>query len=107
MYVNMNFAVHQIQIVSQLMTQMILSSQNEPKKLVDYENVSAAHAAKSPNPLNYDTDTSEDEVELNYSQVNFKAKTGHQRAARDSSSDSSSDSSTSDEEETQYSQVKI
>ncbi|XP_041797521.1 B-cell receptor CD22 isoform X2 [Chelmon rostratus] len=83
------------------------AKKNEPKKLVDYENVSAAHAAKSPNPLNYDTDTSEDEVELNYSQVNFKAKTGHQRAARDSSSDSSSDSSTSDEEETQYSQVKI
>ncbi|XP_070822951.1 B-cell receptor CD22 [Chaetodon trifascialis] len=83
------------------------ANKNEPEKLVDYENVSAAHGAKSPHPLNYDTDTSEDDVDLNYSRVSFKAKAGHRRAGRDSSSDTSSDSSTSDEEETQYSEVKL
>ncbi|XP_044064256.1 B-cell receptor CD22 [Siniperca chuatsi] len=72
---------------------------NEQDRLEDYENISAAHAAKFPDPLNCDTDTSEDEEDLSYSHVIFKAKPGHQRA--------SSDSSTSDEEETQYSEVKI
>ncbi|XP_031708901.1 B-cell receptor CD22 isoform X2 [Anarrhichthys ocellatus] len=62
----------------------------------DYENASAARA---PNPIDYDTDTSEDEVQVNYSQVSFKVKPGHQRVVRDSSS--------SDEDETQYSEVKI
>uniref|UniRef100_A0A8C9YCJ4 B-cell receptor CD22 n=1 Tax=Sander lucioperca TaxID=283035 RepID=A0A8C9YCJ4_SANLU len=69
------------------------------ERLEDYENVSAAHTAKSQNASNYDTDTSEDEIEINYSQVSFKAKPGLQRAGRDSSS--------SDEEVTQYSEVKI
>ncbi|KAF1388278.1 hypothetical protein PFLUV_G00088530 [Perca fluviatilis] len=68
-------------------------------RLEDYENVSAAHTAKSQNALNYDTDTSEEEIEINYSQVSFKAKPGLQRAGRDSSS--------SDEEVTQYTEVKI
>ncbi|KAF3839462.1 hypothetical protein F7725_018179 [Dissostichus mawsoni] len=67
------------------------------KRLEDYENISTAHSAVSPNPLNDDTDTSEDELEINYSQVNLKAKT--QRAARDLIN--------SDEEETQYSHIKI
>ncbi|KAM6936527.1 B-cell receptor CD22 [Lycodopsis pacificus] len=59
----------------------------------DYENASAARA---PNPINYDTDTSEDEAQVNYSQVSFKAKPGHQRVVRDS-----------DEDETQYAEVRI
>ncbi|XP_051261424.1 hemicentin-2 [Dicentrarchus labrax] len=84
---------------------------NEKENQDDYENISAVHAATSPDPLNYDTDTSEDEAEINYTQVSIKAKPGHQRACRDSSTDSSTDSgtdsSTSDEEETQYSEVKI
>ncbi|TDH11465.1 hypothetical protein EPR50_G00061150 [Perca flavescens] len=68
-------------------------------RLEDYENVSAAHTAKSQNALNYDTDTSEEETEINYSQVSFKANPGLQRPGRDSSS--------SDEEVTQYTEVKI
>lgn len=64
----------------------------------DYENICIAHGAKSPNPFNDDTDTSEDDVELNYSLVSFKAKPGHQRANRDSSSS---------DDEVQYSDVKI
>ncbi|XP_070767895.1 B-cell receptor CD22 [Enoplosus armatus] len=76
------------------------AKKDEQERLEDYENITAAHAAKPPNPLNYDTDTSEeDEIDLNYSQVNFKAKPGHQRRC--------SDSSTSDDEDTQYSHVKI
>ncbi|XP_078108453.1 B-cell receptor CD22 [Sander vitreus] len=69
------------------------------ERLNDYENVSTVPTAKSQNALNYDTDTSEDEMEINYSQVSFKAKPGLQRAGRESSS--------SDEEVTQYSEVKI
>ncbi|XP_033968677.1 B-cell receptor CD22 [Trematomus bernacchii] len=76
---------------------IVKQDKKNQKRLEDYENISTAHSAVSPNPLNDDTDTSEDELEMNYSQVNFKAKT--QRAARDLSS--------SDEEETQYSHVKI
>ncbi|XP_074508726.1 B-cell receptor CD22 isoform X2 [Sebastes fasciatus] len=76
------------------------TGQHNEERHEDYENVSAAKAASSPNPLNYDTDTSEDEVEINYSQVSFKANPGHQRAGRASSS-------SSDEGETQYSKVKI
>ncbi|XP_059195063.1 B-cell receptor CD22 [Centropristis striata] len=82
----------------------IVSKQKQPNKneetLEDYENVSAVHA-RSPNPPNYDTDSSEEEVEINYSEVSFKPKPGRQRACRDS------DSSTSDEDPTQYSDVKI
>ncbi|XP_034554404.1 B-cell receptor CD22 [Notolabrus celidotus] len=70
----------------------------EQEKQEDYENLRTAHPAKSLNPLNYGSDTSEDEEELNYSKVSFKAKPGHQRASRDSSSST---------EETQYSEVKI
>nr|XP_046255908.1 B-cell receptor CD22 [Scatophagus argus]XP_046255909.1 B-cell receptor CD22 [Scatophagus argus] len=78
--------------------------QNPPKKtgqerLEDYENITAVHTAKSPNPVSSDSDTSEEDLELNYSQVSFKAKSGHQWA--------SSDSSTSDEEDIQYSDIKI
>ncbi|XP_075962786.1 B-cell receptor CD22 [Anarhichas minor] len=77
-----------------------VSKKKPPTKIEDrpedYENASAARA---PNPIDYDTDTSEDEVQVNYSQVSFKAKPGHQRVVRDSSS--------SDEDETQYSEVKI
>ncbi|KAK9514184.1 hypothetical protein VZT92_027669 [Zoarces viviparus] len=71
------------------------ATKNEDRP-ADYENASTARA---PNPINYDTDTSEDEVQVNYTQVNFKAKPGHQRVARDSSS--------SDEDETQYSEVRM
>ncbi|KAK5892051.1 hypothetical protein CesoFtcFv8_012470 [Champsocephalus esox] len=76
---------------------IVTQDKKNEKRLEDYENISTAHSAISPNPLNDDTDTSEDELEINYSQVNFKAKT--QRAARDLIN--------SEEEETQYSHVKI
>ncbi|KAM9309971.1 B-cell receptor CD22 [Pholidichthys leucotaenia] len=69
------------------------------EKMVDYENVSKAWAPKFPYPSAYDSDTSEDEVEVNYAQVNLKAKQGNQRT-------DSSDSSSS-ENETQYSEVKL
>ncbi|XP_054477154.1 B-cell receptor CD22 [Anoplopoma fimbria] len=69
------------------------------ERLEDYENVSAVDGARAPCPVDYDTDTSEDDVQINYSQVSFKPKPGHQQV--------SSDSSTSDEDETQYSEVKI
>ncbi|XP_041648396.1 hemicentin-1 [Cheilinus undulatus] len=80
----------------------MVSKKKPPKKteqenFEDYENISKAPAAKSPNPVD-DSDTSEDEVELNYTQVNFKAKPGHQRARRGSSSS---------EDEIEYSDVKI
>ncbi|XP_074540297.1 B-cell receptor CD22 [Halichoeres trimaculatus] len=86
----------------------VVSKNKTPKKenQEDYENLKTAQMAKPPNPPSYDSDTSEDEVEINYSQVNFKPKPGHQRANSDSSSTSST-SSTSSEEGTQYSQVKI
>ncbi|XP_060905393.1 B-cell receptor CD22 [Labrus mixtus] len=69
------------------------------ENLQDYENTKTANGARSQTPPNNDSDTSEDEGELNYSQVSFKAKPGHQQAYKDSS--------TSDEEETQYSDVKF
>ncbi|KAF3839479.1 hypothetical protein F7725_018196 [Dissostichus mawsoni] len=50
------------------------ASRSRQRRLEDYENISTAHSAVSPNPLNDDTDTSEDELEINYSQVNFKAR---------------------------------
>ncbi|GLD74853.1 B-cell receptor CD22-like isoform X1 [Lates japonicus] len=72
-------------------------------EMQEYENVRITHASKPPNPLDDDTDTdsdtSEDEVALNYSQVTFTAKPGHQRA--------DTDSSTSDDDEIQYSAVKV
>ncbi|CAI5662093.1 unnamed protein product [Oreochromis niloticus] len=66
----------------------------------DYENIGEELPPKPPYTYNFDsdTDTSEDEVEVNYAHVNFKPKSGHQRAKKDSSSS---------EDETQYSQVKI
>lgn len=69
----------------------------EKGHLEDYENFSAALAARTPNPLNDDTaETSEDETELCYTRVHFTAKPGCQR-----------DSGTCDGEETQYSEVQI
>ncbi|XP_068426551.1 B-cell receptor CD22 [Clinocottus analis] len=64
------------------------------ERLQDYENGGAARA-----PMNYDTDSSEDDVQLNYSHVSFKAKPGHQQVGRDFNSE--------DEDETLYSEVKI
>uniref|UniRef100_A0A3P8RZA3 B-cell receptor CD22 n=1 Tax=Amphiprion percula TaxID=161767 RepID=A0A3P8RZA3_AMPPE len=75
---------------------------NEMERLPDYENVSSVCAARLPDLSDSDSDTSEDEVEVSYSQVNFRPKLGHQRSSSDTSSDS-----TSSEDETQYSQVKI
>ncbi|XP_010788680.1 B-cell receptor CD22 [Notothenia coriiceps] len=54
---------------------IVSKDKKNEKRLQDYENISTAHSAISPNPLTDDTDTSEDELEINYSQVNFKAKT--------------------------------
>lgn len=63
-----------------------------------YENVGAAKAAV-PDLWVSESDTSDEEVEVNYTRVSFRLKEGHQRARRDSSD--------SDREETQYSDVKI
>ncbi|RVE63055.1 hypothetical protein OJAV_G00162980 [Oryzias javanicus] len=64
----------------------------------DYENVSDVHTAKPQNVYDSDSDTSDDVVEVNYTEVNFKPKPGHQRTRRTSSSS---------QEETQYSQIKF
>lgn len=74
--------------------------QTEQEGQEDYENIGEELPPKPPYTYNFDsdTDTSEDEVEVNYAHVNFKPKSGHQRAKKDSSSS---------EDETQYSQVKI
>lgn len=66
-----------------------------------YENVGAAQVAV-PDLWVSESDTSDEEVEVNYTRVSFRLKEGRQRARRDSS-----DSSESDREETQYSDVKI
>ncbi|XP_030605296.1 B-cell receptor CD22-like [Archocentrus centrarchus] len=81
------------------------SKENEQERLQDYENISTVAASKPPYTYDFDTDTdtSEDDVEINYTQVNFKPKSGHQKARNDSSSSSSSSS----EDRTQYSEVKI
>ncbi|XP_024124213.1 B-cell receptor CD22 isoform X1 [Oryzias melastigma] len=65
---------------------------------MDYENVSDVHTANLQNVYNSDSDTSDDVVEVNYTQVNFIPKPGHQRTRR---------SSSSSQEETQYSQIKF
>lgn len=70
--------------------------QNE-KQLTVYENFHVMNSAQPSYTYEDDSDTSEEEVELSYSQVNFQPKPGHQRAPRDSSSS----------EDTQYSQVKL
>ncbi|XP_028280613.1 B-cell receptor CD22 [Parambassis ranga] len=67
----------------------------------DYENVSAACASDPQNLWESESDTSEDEVEVNYSQVTFKPRHGHKRDSSTSSSSSSSD------DKTQYSEVKL
>ncbi|XP_061573322.1 hemicentin-2 [Cololabis saira] len=72
--------------------------EKEQGRQEDYENVNALRAAKPPNPYNTDSETSEDEEEVNYTHVNFQPKPGHQKDI--------SDSSTS-EDETQYSEVKF
>ncbi|CAN9513880.1 unnamed protein product [Ophioblennius macclurei] len=77
------------------------SKQNAPsekrhEKVEEYENVACADK-RSP-PSDYDTDTSEDEVEVTYSQVNFKPKARHQRRKRDSSTS---------EESTEYSELNL
>ncbi|XP_047454724.1 B-cell receptor CD22 [Mugil cephalus] len=75
------------------------SEEKEQENLGDYENVSAACAARPPSLYESDdTDTSDEEVTVNYSQVIFKPKFGQQRANRLSSSSA---------EETEYSEVKI
>ncbi|XP_067456923.1 B-cell receptor CD22 isoform X3 [Thunnus thynnus] len=108
-YASLQFGNKQIQSKMEQDTYAMVSKPKPPQKneqetMEPYENIQqmqrTAHAAKAPDPLNYDSDTSEDEVELNYSQVTFTPKLGHQR--------DSTDSSTSDEEyETQYSEVKL
>lgn len=99
-YANLNFGNKQKNNPENVVYAMVYmkkpTEKNEQEGQEEYENFSAA---KSPNPLDYDTDTSEDEADLNYTQVNITAKPGHRTANRDSSS--------SDEEDTQYSEVKI
>ncbi|XP_065327790.1 hemicentin-1 [Pelmatolapia mariae] len=77
------------------------SKATEQEGQEDYENIGDELPPKPPYTYNFDsdTDTSEDEVEVNYAHVNFKPKSGHQRAKKGSSSSS--------EDEPQYSQVKI
>uniref|UniRef100_UPI0037E8DD0E B-cell receptor CD22 n=1 Tax=Semicossyphus pulcher TaxID=241346 RepID=UPI0037E8DD0E len=87
-----------VEDVYSMVSKQKLPKKDEPENLRDYENLSLFIAGKCPDSLSSDTETSEDEVELQYSKVSFKANPGHQQAE--------SDSSTSDEDETQYSQVK-
>ncbi|XP_076004696.1 B-cell receptor CD22-like isoform X1 [Genypterus blacodes] len=63
----------------------------------DYENLRGARAAKTPE-YNNETDTSEEEVDVNYSQVMFRAKPSPDRGNGDGDDD---------EEETQYTRVNI
>uniref|UniRef100_A0A8D2ZU53 B-cell receptor CD22 n=1 Tax=Scophthalmus maximus TaxID=52904 RepID=A0A8D2ZU53_SCOMX len=90
---------HEADAVYEKVSKPTKTKKNEQESLQDYENISVAHAATSPNGWNDDTDTSDGEMELNYSLVSFKANPGHRRADRDSSS--------SDEDKIQYSDVKI
>ncbi|KAL6109578.1 siglec1 [Pungitius sinensis] len=80
-----------------------LSKKKPPEKSEerqeDYENASSAHVARDQDPWSYDTDTSEEEVEVHYSQVSFTVKPGRGGGGRDSSS--------SEEDETRYSEVKV
>ncbi|KAK2844927.1 hypothetical protein Q5P01_011586 [Channa striata] len=77
-------------------------SKKEKECLGDYENVSRTRATRPAAPLeDFDSDTSEDDVQLNYTQVSFAAKPGHPKPSSDTSSDTSSD------DEIQYSDVKI
>nr|XP_040020652.1 B-cell receptor CD22 isoform X8 [Gasterosteus aculeatus aculeatus] len=80
-----------------------VSKQKPPKKSEerqeDYENASSAHLARDPDPWSYDTDSSEEEVEVHYSQVTFAAKPGRGGGGWYSSS--------SEGDETQYSEVKV
>lgn len=63
----------------------------------DYENFSVEQAVKPPNPLNDDTaETSEDDMELFYTQVDFVAKPSLPGNSR-----------TFDGEETEYSGVQF
>ncbi|XP_055359121.1 B-cell receptor CD22 isoform X2 [Betta splendens] len=77
---------------------------NENEWLTDYENVGATVAAKAPEPSDDDDTSSDDDVQLNYAQVSFKAKPGRQRGSGDSSS---GDSSSGDDYDVQYSDIKI
>lgn len=63
-----------------------------------YENIGAAQVVV-PDLWVSESDTSDEEVEVNYARVSFRLKEGHPRASRDSSD--------SDGEDTQYSEVKI
>ncbi|XP_037532723.1 B-cell receptor CD22 [Nematolebias whitei] len=72
--------------------------EKEQQKSTAYENINVTNPAKPSSSDEDDSETSEDEVEVTYSEVNFKPKSGHQRATRDSSSS---------EEDTQYAQVKL
>ena len=99
----MDSFVHEFHTVrSFIMLRLSTFLQNEQERVPDYENIIDVHVAKVPNSYDYDTsetsDTSEDEVEVSYTQVNFKSKSEHRRA---------NSSSSSSEDDTQYSQVKI
>uniref|UniRef100_A0A3P9L7N8 B-cell receptor CD22 n=2 Tax=Oryzias latipes TaxID=8090 RepID=A0A3P9L7N8_ORYLA len=73
-------------------------SNEEEEEQMDYVNIDMATGANPQNLWNSDSDTSDDTVEVNYAQVNFKPKAGHHRTRRNSSSS---------QEETQYSEVKF
>ncbi|XP_029927860.1 B-cell receptor CD22 [Myripristis murdjan] len=69
-----------------------------------YENIGKARAQKQPVASNFDSDSSEEDVEINYSVVNFKAKSGNQGGHH---SRTKGYSSSDEEDKTQYSEVRI
>lgn len=65
----------------------------------DDTNMGGAPAALGSNVYSWDSDTSEEETAVNYTQVNFPTKAGHAGTRKDSSS--------SERDEANYSEVKV
>ncbi|XP_017279220.1 B-cell receptor CD22 [Kryptolebias marmoratus] len=88
----------EVDSVYSLVCKPVPPTENKQQMLKDYENVDRINPTKPSFSYEDDSDTSEDEVEVSYSTVNFKSKPGHQRATRNSSSS---------EDGPVYSQVKL
>ncbi|XP_072547730.1 B-cell receptor CD22 [Salminus brasiliensis] len=87
----------------------VVSKNNQNTKVVqkdndDYENVSSVCARKPDfSNINWDSDSSEEEEEVNYSKVTFTVTQQHKPRFTDDGDDSSSD----EKERTEYSQIII